>query len=167
MSTAALAGAGTIIRLALGAELAPGATKPIIGGEGRHLHALMRDTRHDNAAPAAGDAELCGFRLAVGNVELRSRKPVWPLRHRGVVPRKVLGRTVDVLVAGKDHQRIAEKTNDIVTRQPDAAEPVGVVKVERRQRMLAGIGGSDRLENAVRLGRSRWTNCPPAGWPHR
>jgi hypothetical protein len=60
-------------------------------------------------------------------------KPVWPLRHRGVVLRKALGRTVDVPVAGKDHERIAKKTNDIVVRQPDAAEPLGVVKVERRQ----------------------------------
>ena len=107
------------------------------------------------------------FGLAAGKVERRPRKPVWPLRHRCFVPRKVFGRTVDVLVAGKDHQRVAKKTNDILAGQPDAAEPVGVVKVERRQRMLAGIGGSDRLENAVRLGRSRWTNCPPAGWPHR
>ena len=107
------------------------------------------------------------FGLAAGKVERRPRKPVWPLRHRGFVPQKILGRTVDVLVAGKDHQRVAKKTNDILAGQPDAAEPVGVVKAERRQRMLAGIGGSDRLENAVRLGRSRWTNCPPAGWPHR
>ena len=85
----------------------------------------MRDTRHDNGAPAAGHAELCGFRLAAGKVELRPRKPVWPLRHRCFVPRKVFGRTVDVLVAGKDHQRIAKKTNDILARQPDGDEPVG------------------------------------------
>ena len=111
----------------------------------------MRDTRHDDTAPAAGHADLCGFRLPAGNIELRSRKPVWPLRRRGFVPRKVLGRTVDVLVAGKDHQRIAKKTNDIRARQTDAAEPVGIIKVERRQRIPAGIGGSDRLENAVRL----------------
>jgi len=72
----------------------------------------MRDARYDDAAPAAGHAELGGFR----NVKLRPRKPVWPLRHRGFVPRKVLGGTVDVLVAGKDHQWIAKKTNDIVAR---------------------------------------------------
>ena len=135
----------------LRAQLAPNAAKPVIGGEGRHPHALMRDARHDDSAPSAGHPELGGFRLPAVNVELRPRKPVWPLRHRGVVPRKVLGRPVDVLVAGKDHQRIAKKTNDIVARQPDAAEPVGVVKVERRQRIPAGIGGFDRLENAVRL----------------
>src|SRR5207244_11463315 len=107
----------------------------------------------EDAIPTAGHAKRCGFRLPAGNVELRPLKPVWPLRHRGFVPRKVLGRTVDVLVAGKDYQRIAKKTNDILARQPDAAEPVGVVKVERRQRIPAGIGGSDRLENAVRLRR--------------
>jgi hypothetical protein len=44
------------------------------------------------------------------------------------VPGKVLGRPVDVLVAGKDHQRIAKKTNDIVARQPDATEPVGTTR---------------------------------------
>jgi hypothetical protein len=59
-----------------------------MGGEGRHPHALMRDTRHDDATPVAGDAKLCGFRLPAGNVELRPRKPVWPLRHRRFVPRK-------------------------------------------------------------------------------
>jgi len=134
----------------LAAELDPDAAKPIIGGEGRHPHALMGDARHDDSAPAAGHAELGGFRLPAINVEPCPRKPVWSLDHRGVVPRKVLGRPVDVLVAGKDHQRIA-KTNNIVARQPDAAEPVGVVKVERRQRIPDGIGGSDRLENAVRL----------------
>ena len=123
----------------------------------------MRDTRHDDATPAAGHAELCGFRPPVGNVELRPGKPVGPLRHRGFVPRKILGRAIDVLVAGKDHQRVAKKTNDILARQPDAAETVGVVKVERRQRMLAGIGGSDRLKNAVWLRRQQPMDELPAG----
>ena len=123
----------------------------------------MRDTRHDDAAPAAGHAELCGFRLAAGKVELRPRKPVWPLRHRRFVPRKVLGRTVDVLVAGKDHQRIAKKTNDILSCQPDAAEPVGVVTVKCRQGISAGIGGSDRLKNAVWLRRQQPMDELPAG----
>jgi hypothetical protein len=68
---------------------------------------------------------------------------------------KVPGRTVDVLVARKDHQRIAQKTNDILACQADAAEPIGVVKVECRQRIPAGIGGPDRLENAVRLRRQK------------
>jgi len=54
----------------------PSATKPIIGRKGRHPHAFMRDAGHDDAAPAAGHAELCGFRLPTGNVELRPRKPV-------------------------------------------------------------------------------------------
>src|SRR6516165_9367909 len=156
-------GSGHRRRLAFGAELAPGAAKPIIGGEGRHPHALMRDTWHDNAAPAAGHAELCGFGLPAGKVELRPRKPVWPLRYRRFVPRKVLGRTVDVLVAGKDDQRVAKKTNDILSCQPDAAEPVGIGKVERRQRIPAGIGGSDRRENAVRLRRQQPVDKLPAG----
>jgi hypothetical protein len=30
----------------------------------------MRDTRHDDATPAAGHAELCGFDLPAGKVEL-------------------------------------------------------------------------------------------------
>src|SRR3954464_12776799 len=99
----------------------------------------------------AGHAEPCGFRPAALEVELRPREPVRPLRHRGVVLRKVFSRPVDVLVTGKDHERVAEKTNDIVGRQPDAAKPVRVGKVERRQCVPPGIGGSDRLENAVRL----------------
>src|SRR5262249_56708014 len=106
--------------------------EPIIGGEGRHPQAVMRDARYDDAAPPAGHGELGGFRLPVGNVKLRPRKSVWPLRHRGFVPRKVLGGTVDVLVAGKDHQWIAKQTNDILTRQSDAAEPVRIVEGERR-----------------------------------
>src|SRR5713101_227415 len=61
------------------------------------------------------------------------------------------------------HQRIVKKTNDILARQPDAAEPVGVVKVERRQRIPTGIGGSDRLENAVRLRRQQSMDKLPAG----
>src|SRR6516162_495355 len=79
------------------------------------------------------------------------------------MPWEVLGRTIDVLVAGKDHQRIAKKTNDILARQPDATEPVGIMKVERRQRIPAGIGGSDRLENAVWLRRQQPMEELPAG----
>jgi len=157
-----------VTALALWAELAPVATKPIIGGKDRHPHALMRHARYDNTAPAAGHSELCCFRLPASNVELRPRKPVRPLLHRRLVPRKVLGRSVDVLIAGKDHQRISKKTNDILARQPDATEPVGIMKVERRQRIPAGIGGYDRLENAVRLCRQQpMDELPAGGWPHK
>jgi hypothetical protein len=76
----------------------------------------MRDARYADAAPAAGHTELSGFRLPAGNVELRPRKPVWTLCHRRSVPRKVLARTVDVLIAGKDHQWIAKQTSDILAR---------------------------------------------------
>src|SRR5215469_15178014 len=102
-----------VISALLPAELAPGA-EPIIARKCRHPHSVMRDVRYDNAAPAARDAELCRFRPPAVDVELRPRKPVWPLRHRRFVPRKVFRRTVDVLIAGKDHEPIAKTRSRIL-----------------------------------------------------
>src|SRR5204862_5173203 len=89
------------------------AVEPVLRGEGRHAHALMRDARHDDTGPAAGHAELGGLRLAPREVELRPREAVRSLRHRGFVFGKILGGPVDVLVAGKNDQGIAEKPTHI------------------------------------------------------
>src|SRR3954470_10356543 len=134
----------------------------LIPGTGslRSLERLAKTGGSTDATARRKQSARGGIMPAVKNC---ARKPVWPLRHRRVVLWKVVRRPVGVLVTGKDHERIAKKTNDIVARQADAAEPVRVAKVERRQGTPSGIGGSDGRENARRLRRQEpiWTNRPP------
>jgi len=111
----------------------------------------MRHTGHDNQPPIAGNTELCRLLPSLLKKKVRAGKAVRPLRQSRRLPRQVLPVAVDVAVAGKKDERIGEQTCEVVARQSDAAVTVGIGSLQRRQRVPTGIGGADRLEQAVRL----------------
>ena len=138
--------------------------EPIIAGKCRHPHPLMRDARHDNAAPAAGHAELCGFRPPALKVELRPRKSVSaPAPSR---PRVSESSRPSRRCPGRRKRSRADSRENERHRRASAR-----YRRARRGSRRSSVGNVYQPELAAPtaskmpcgcVANSRWTNCPPA-----
>src|ERR1700730_5266181 len=143
-------------------ELACRAVEPIIGSESRHLHPLVRNVGYDDALPVAAHAKPDGFGLSVLQIELRAFEAIAALGHCRWVAWEILSTAINVQVAGENHQRIAKQADNIVLSQANAAKPVGIRFIERRQGVPAGIGRADCLKDGMRLRRHQPVHELPA-----